>query len=125
MRSSQSSFEMISISMSYLHQNLAEGGWQKLSLAEQLSNIGAEVGRAAKWQTRDSKTFEGAVARALELFNLTLEDSRWRGRLLEIGRLKELFCDGVLSGKEYGTTLSSLDKYFLPFMNLTANKYLH
>lgn len=109
--------------MTYLHQNLAEGGWQKLSLAEQLANIGSEVSRAAKWQNRDKKTFDGAVARALELLNLTLEDSRWRGRLLEVGRLKELFCDGVLGGREYGTTLASLEKYFLPFMNLVAHKY--
>ena len=94
--------------------------WHKMSLPEQLSNIGSEVGRAAKWQTKDAKTFDGAVERALELFDLTLEDSRWRGRLLEIGRLKEVFCDGVLGGKEYGTVLSSLEKYFLPFMNLVA-----
>ncbi len=109
--------------MAYLHKNLAEGKWHKMSLAEQLANIGSEVGRTAKWQNRDRKIFDGAVARALELFNLTLEDQRWKGRLLEIGRLKEFFCDGVLNGEEYGTTLSSLESYFLPFMNLTARKY--
>ena len=106
--------------MNYLHQNLAEGRWHTMSLAEQLANIGSEVGRAAKWQNKDSKIFDGAVARALELFDLTLEDSRWRGRLLEIGRLKDVFCDGVFGGKEYGTVLSNLEKYFLPFMNLVA-----
>ena len=95
-----------------------------MSLAEQMANIGSEVGRAAKWQGKDEKTFFGAVTRALELFDLTLEDSRWQGgRLLELGRLKEVFCDGVLDGKEYSTVLSSLEKYFLPFMNLVvANK---
>lgn len=106
-----------------MHQNLAEGRWQKMSLAEQLANIGSEVGRAAKWQGKDERTFDGAVTRALELFDLTLEDSRWRGRALEIGRLKEVFCDGVLGGKEYGTVLSNLENYFYPFMNLTARKY--
>ena len=107
--------------MSYLHQNLGDGRWHKMSLAEQMANIGSEVGRAAKWQGKDEKIFFGAVTRALELFDLTLEDSRWRGgRLYELGRLKEVFCDGVLGGKEYGTVLSSLEKYFLPFMNLVA-----
>lgn len=92
-----------------------------MSLAEQLANIGSEVGRASRWQDKDFKLFQGAVGRALELFDLTLEDSRWRGRLQEIGRLKELFCDGALGGSEYGTSLSGLEKYFLPFANL-ANK---
>lgn len=110
--------------MSYLHKNAAEGRWQSMSVAEQLANIGSEVGRSAKWQGKDDKIFFGAVTRALELFDLTLEDSRWKGgRLLELGRLKELFCDGVLGGKEYGTVLSDLESYFLPFMNLVARKY--
>ena len=109
--------------MSHLHQNLAAGKWQTLSLAEQLANIGSEVGRAAKWQGKDTKIFDGAVARALELIDLTIEDQRWRGRSLEIGRLKEVFCDGVLGGKEYGTVLPDLEHYFVPFMNLTARKY--
>lgn len=96
-----------------------------MSLAEQLANIGTEVGRAAKWQGMDEGKFNGAVARALELFDLTLEDPRWRGgRLLELGRLKEVFCDGVLGGKEYGTKLKDLDKYFYPFMNLVAMTFL-
>ena len=111
--------------MPYLHQNLAAGKWHKMSLAEQLANIGSEVGRASRWQDRDAKLFQGAVRRALELFDLTLEDSRWRGRLKEIGRLKEVFCDGVLGGREYGTVLSSLEKYFLPFMNLTNKSVLN
>src|SRR3989344_3507906 len=110
--------------MSYMHKNLAEGRWYNLSLAEQLANISTEAGRAAKWQGKDEKSFDGAVARALELFDLTLEDSRWRGRALEIGRLKEVFCDGVLGGKEYNTDLKDLDRYFYPFMNMVASKYM-
>ncbi len=110
--------------MSYLHKNAADGRWYQMSLEEQLSNIGSEVGRAAKWRGKDEKLFFGAVTRALELFDLTLQDSKWQGgRLLELGRLKEVFCDGVLGGKEYGTDLSNLENYFLPFMSLTALKY--
>lgn len=107
--------------MPYLHKIAAEGRWQEMSLAKQMANIGSEVGRAAKWQGKDDKIFFGAVTRALELFDLTLEDSRWRGgRLLELGRLKEVFCDGVLGGKEYKTDLYDLEKYFYPFMNLAV-----
>lgn len=107
--------------MANLHQNLDTDRWYKMSLAEQLANIGAEVGRSAKWQKRDEKTFDGAVARALELFDLTLEDPRWVKRSLELGRLKAVFCDGVLGGQEYGTDLSDFENYFYPFMNLVAS----
>ncbi|MEK7121152.1 MAG: hypothetical protein AAB857_00415 [Patescibacteria group bacterium] len=103
--------------------NVSESRWHTLPLAEQMANIGSEVGRAAKWQDKDPARFNGAVARALELIDLTLEDSRWHSRLPELGRFKELFCDAVLGGKEYGTTLASLEKYLMPFMNVTARKY--
>lgn len=109
--------------MPYLHKNSAEGRWQEMTTAEQMANIGSEVGRSAKWQGKDEKIFYGSVTRALELFDLTLEDARWKGgRLLELGRLKEIFCDGVLGGREYGTNLNDLEKYFLPFMNLVVQK---
>jgi hypothetical protein len=101
--------------MAYLHKNLGQGRWQKLSLAEQLANIGAEVGRTAKWQGKDEALFQGAVLRALELFDLTLADQRWKGRLREIGRLREAFLDGTEGGKEYNTSLKALERYFMPF----------
>ena len=81
---------------------------------EQLGNIGSEVGRAGR-ACGDEKRFDGAVARALELFDLTLSDPRWRKRLKEIARSRELFCDAVFGGKEYGTTFESLDTYFYYF----------
>ena len=109
--------------MNYLHKNAAEGRWQQMTTEEQLSNIGSEVGRAAKWQGKDEGHFYAAVTRALELFDLTLGDSKWTsGRLLELARLKEVFCDGVLGGEEYETNLKSLENYFYPFMNLVARK---
>lgn len=103
--------------------NVSENRWHTLPLAEQMANIGSEVGRAAKWQNKDDARFNGAMARALKLIDLTIEDSRWRSRLLELGHLKEFFCDAVLGGREYGTTLGSLEKYLTPFMNVTARAY--
>lgn len=98
-----------------LHKELAFGKWFELSLAEQLANIGSEVGRAAKWQGKDEKIFQGAVERGLELFDLTLEDARWNGRLYEIARAREVFCDAVFGGKLYKSSLTDLERYFLPF----------
>lgn len=89
--------------------------WFTLSLAEQFGNIGSEVGRACTWQGKDERSFWGAVIRALELFDLTREDPRWKSRRTEIDRARESFADAVLGGKEYQSTLSDLERYFMPF----------
>ncbi|MBI4500605.1 MAG: SLBB domain-containing protein [Gemmatimonadetes bacterium] len=70
------------------------GRWNSMSLAEQLANVGSEVDRAIRaWETQRSGRFEGALARALELFDLTAADARWRGaRCREILRWREEFC---------------------------------
>lgn len=97
----------------FLHKNLAAGRWFELSLVEQLANIGSEVRRAAKWQKKDEELYDGAIERALELFDLTLEDKRWMGRSREINRLREVFCDAILGGNEYNNTLKGLEKIFI------------
>lgn len=97
------------------HQLLAAGGWQKLSLAEQLGNIGSEISRAMHWQGKDKKLFDAAVDRALELFDLTLDDSRWNSRKQEIARAREVFCDTVFGKKEYHDSLPGLLCYFDQF----------
>jgi len=97
------------------HKELSSGKWFKLSLVEQMANIGSEVGRTRRWQGKDEDTFWGAVARALELFDLTLSDPKLKGRLIEIARTKELFCDAVMGGKEYRSSLKDLDNYFLQY----------
>jgi hypothetical protein len=97
------------------HPELAAGRWQRLSLAEQLANVGAEVGRMRRRRGTDEPLVAAAFERALELLDLTLTDSRWRGRLKEIARARELLCDAASGGREYGTTLESLDRYFLTF----------
>jgi len=99
----------------FQHKNLAAGKWKKLSLVEQLANIGSEISRALRWQKKDEKIFYSAVFRALELFDLTLEDERWKGRKREIARARELFCGIVFGGEKYNTTLKDLERYFFHF----------
>jgi hypothetical protein len=94
------------------HRGLADGRWQELSLAEQLANVGSEVGRMRRHAEPASAP---AFERALELLDLTLADRRWQGRRKEIARARELLCDAALGGREYGTTLAELDRYFLAF----------
>jgi len=87
-----------------------------MSLMEQLGNIGSEVGRARIYKEKgDNERLQKAADRALKLFDLTLSDSRWRGRLKEIGRVRDVFCDAISGGKEYNSNLTDLERYFMHF----------
>ncbi|MGH7350269.1 MAG: hypothetical protein ACREI6_09625 [Candidatus Rokuibacteriota bacterium] len=99
----------------YRHSEAAAGRWAKLTLAEQLANVGSEVGRMKRWRERNAALATGAFERALELLDLTLADPRWRERLREIARARELLCDAAAGGRDYGTSVEDLDRYFLPF----------
>lgn len=101
--------------MIYQHANLAAGGWGRLTLAEQLGNIGSEVSRALKRQKGDQMLFQLAIDRALELLDLTIQDQRWKGRQKEIVRAREVLCDAVFGRGEYRTSLADLDRYFYQF----------
>jgi len=103
------------------YQGLVTGRWFNFSLAEQLGNIGSEVLRASRQKDKDSKSFWLAVERALELFDLTLSDGRWKGRRWEIARAREVFCDAVYGGKLYQSSFSDLVRYFDQFA-LVARK---
>ena len=40
------------------HEGLASGGWEKLSLCEQMANIGSEVSRALNWRKKGNPLTE-------------------------------------------------------------------
>jgi hypothetical protein len=64
-----------------VHTGLAAGRWVELTLAEQLGNIGSEVGRALRARASGQPARrDAALDRALELFDLTLADARWATR---------------------------------------------
>ncbi len=100
-----------------LHAGLASGRWWTLTLAEQLGNAGADVGRAVRAKEEgDKERFNAALDRALELLDLTLADTRWRGpRLREIARTREVVCDFLIGDNIYRSTPESLDAYFVGF----------
>ncbi len=100
-----------------LHPGLASGRWWTLTLAEQLGNAGADVGRAIRAKsTGDDRRFDAALDRALELLDLTLADPRWPGpRLREIARTREVVCDFLVGDNVYGSTAESIEDYFLAF----------
>jgi hypothetical protein len=100
-----------------LHANLAAGRWHTLTLAEQLGNIGSDVGRAIRAKEQDNDVrLQGALDRALELFDLTLTDERWCGpRRREIARAREVVCDFLVGDNDYASTAESLDAYFFAY----------
>jgi len=103
--------------MTHLHGDKIETSWQKLSLEAQLGNIGSEFERALRWKEKgQAQMFENASARMLELFDLTMDDNRWRGpKLTELSRAREVACSELYDGKEIKRDPNSLKKYFLQF----------
>lgn len=108
--------------MNFVHQDLSKGRWFKFSLAEQMGNIGSEVGRAIAWRKKEKlQLSEKALERALELFDLTLADGRWAGRYKEICRAREVVCDALAGENYYQSSFGDLEKYFTQFA-LAARK---
>jgi hypothetical protein len=87
-----------------------------------MGNIGSEVDRALKWQDKDQTKFQNAFERALELLDLTIQDTRWANRLREITRAREILCDAFTGGKTYQSTLEDINKYFFSFALLASIK---
>ncbi|MBI4257087.1 hypothetical protein HY626_03465 [Candidatus Uhrbacteria bacterium] len=100
--------------MSTQHASLAAGRWQQFTLAQQFGHVGSEVSRARKAGS-DEQRFWSAITRAFELLDLTIQDARWKSRLRELLRVREVLADAVLGGSEYKSSLIDLDKYFLSF----------
>lgn len=99
------------------HASLAAGRWQTLTLVEQFANIGSEVDRAirAHGKGRFARR-DGAISRALDLFDLTAADERWRGpRRRELLRAREEFCRPFYADDVPPGSAASLSKYFLRF----------
>lgn len=108
---------MTSGAASPYHRNLAAGGWRKLGLVEQMANVGSEVERAIRaHETGRTSRFGPALDRALELFDLTATDPRWRGpRRREILRAREEFCRLFFDPEVPGDSADGLRRYFFHF----------
>ena len=99
-----------------IHKELASGRWRKFSLLEQMGNIGSEVGRSfSAKRSDDIDRMSSAVDRALELFDLTIQDPKNRMRLKEICRAKEIFCGFFFNGPTYGYSPEVFENYFMTF----------
>ena len=98
-------------------QSLARSRWRTMTIHEQMGNIGSEVERAIRaHRTGRQDRFELALERALDLFDLTAADERWRGcRRREILRAREEFCRLFCDSDPPSGSAEGLERYFLAF----------
>lgn len=108
------------MTMKIAHKNL-HTKWNSLSLPEQMSNIGSEVGRIISWRNKDSNQSRFAFYRALELLDFTINDKKNKKSLKEILRVREILADYFIGENQYGITDEDWNKYFL-FFNFLARK---
>lgn len=103
--------------MNIIHNQLASGRWSTCTLAEQLGNVGSEVGRTFKnLRNGNQQYLTPAFDRAIELLDLTITDVRWNVfRKQELLRAREEFCNAVFSPSINHENLNQLEKYFMDF----------
>ena len=88
-----------------------------MTVAEQLAHVGSEVERALRAHAvHNDRRRDFAMDRALELFDLTATDPRWRGpRRREILRAREQFCSELFADGPAPDGAAGVRKYFLAF----------
>ena len=91
--------------------------WSTMTLVEQLAIVGSEVERSIRARESANETrLHHALARALELFDLTAADDRWRGpRRREVLRAREEFCRIFYADDVPRDSARGLQRYFLAF----------
>lgn len=101
--------------MTYEHQNLANGKWNKTPFFEQMANIGSEVFRTISWRKKNKDYSNKAFDRTLELLDMTINDFKNRERLKELVRLREVLTDYFAFDNEYKSDDDLWRKYFYSF----------
>lgn len=91
--------------------------WTKMSLAEQLGNVGSEFDRAIRWkQKKQTHLARNAAQRTLEQLDRTLSDNRYAGHARrEIARLREEICRELFSDELDIESARQLQRYFMAF----------
>jgi hypothetical protein len=110
--------------MNYQHRELASGKWNRLSLAEQMANIGSEVERTISWKAKGRMDLSSrAFDRAIELLDLTNADAKNRTRLKELLRVREALADCFVYDNTYQSTPESWQRYFHCFLMAVRGKH--
>jgi len=106
------------------HKELAEGRWSRISLCEQMANIGSEVSRALNWRNKGNDEYSRkAVNRALELVDLTLAHVKVFSSLKELARLREALVDYFYGTNQFHSSEILWRKYFDHFNYAARRNY--
>ncbi len=109
-------------SMTALHKSLSLERWGKMSISEQMANIGSEVCRSLNWRKkRNEELSRKAIERALELIDFSLDSHKSFPRLKEFARLREAVVDYFYGSNQFASTEELWRKYFDHF-NYAARK---
>ena len=112
--------------MSSSYYQFDRGRWAKMTINEQMGNIGSEVGRAIIARRNGNKAREDrAIDRAIDLFSATAEalvGTKYSYRLKEVLRAREeflrLFFDGT-----FESDADKIERYFMDYAY--AARYEH
>jgi len=105
-----------------IHRELASGKWAQMSFMEQLANVGSEVSRASKWKKKENDIHaQNSFERALELLDLTINNSPRYSATKELCRAREEMCKHFYESD--ADEFEKLNRYFLPFA-MAARKNL-
>ncbi|MDP3882916.1 MAG: hypothetical protein Q8Q48_02580 [Candidatus Staskawiczbacteria bacterium] len=96
--------------------------WRNFSLAEQMANIGADIGRAINWREKDKKTSRLHLEKGLELLDFTITDPKNRRRLKELLRVREALADYFYFENIYKSSDQLWNNYFYAFNYAARNK---
>jgi hypothetical protein len=98
------------------HSDTITQSWSKLTLPQQLGNVGSEVSRMIKWRDKDPVIAEHAFERMLELIDLTLQNQTNGPRLQEVARAREVLVQTWQSQAAADSPeWISLNRYFFQF----------
>jgi len=91
--------------------------WYDMSVGEQISNIGSEVGRAIRYKNKgDEQKAAYFCNKAIEFFEIVKQDPKNKYRQGEFSFCIEELKDYFLGENYYGTTDEMLKKYYDAFL---------
>jgi hypothetical protein len=100
--------------------------WAQLDILNQMGNIGSEVGRAIAAKRRDDvQQLDGALNRALDLFDATQETLAAAGspRLREVLRARDQFLS-LFFADTFADDADNIERYFMQFATAARVRHL-
>jgi len=98
--------------------------WFKMSLDEQLANVGTDIDRVIRWRNKgDLVTAQKVFERALTLLHFTISDPKHfkKPTFRELMLIKETLCDYFMGNNTYRSTDELWHNYFYVFNYRAAN----